>query len=71
MVLSKGMVLHEHEAEGPTTVSVAQGSIRSDAGGEQRMLSSGGLLSLAGGIRLAVEALKDSAFVITIVHSTS
>lgn len=68
VVLSKGMVLHEHEAEGQITVSVAQGSIRFDAGGEQRTLASGGLLTLRSGIRHAVEALEDSAFVITIAH---
>jgi quercetin dioxygenase-like cupin family protein len=66
MVLSKGMVLREHEAEGSITVSVAQGSIRFDARGERLTLSSGGLLTLGGGIRHEVEALEDSAFVITI-----
>lgn len=68
VVLSKGMLLHEHEADGQIAVSVVQGSIRFEAGGDQRTISSGGLLTLRGGIRHAVEALEDSAFVITLVH---
>jgi len=38
MVLSKGMVLDEHEAEGAITVLVAEASIRFDAGGDQRAI---------------------------------
>jgi quercetin dioxygenase-like cupin family protein len=53
------------------TVSIAQGSIRFEAGSDQRTLSSGGLLTLGGGIRHAVEALEDSAFVITIADRPS
>jgi quercetin dioxygenase-like cupin family protein len=68
VVLSKGMALQEHGAEGQITVAVAQGSIRFDAGGDQRTLASGGLLTLQSGIRHAVEALEDSAFVITLAH---
>jgi quercetin dioxygenase-like cupin family protein len=68
IVLSKGMGLDEHQAEGQITVSVAQGSIRFKAGSDQRTLLSGGLLTLGSGIRHAVEALEDSAFLITLVH---
>ncbi len=66
--LAKGMRLDEHKAEGAITVSVAEGSLRFTASGEDTVLSTGALLTLAGGIPHAVEALEDSAFVVTVIQ---
>lgn len=66
--LSKGLVVQEHHAEGPITVSVAEGAIRFTAGGEERTLARGALLSLGAGVAHQVEALEDSAFVVTVVQ---
>lgn len=68
VVLSKGVRIHEHHAEGPITVSVVEGSILFRATEHENSLSSGGLLTLAGGIPHEVEAVEESAFVITVVQ---
>lgn len=68
VVLSQGMRLHEHHAEGPITVSVIEGSIIFRAAGDEHRLSSGGLLMLKGAIAHDVRALEESAFVITVVQ---
>lgn len=68
VVLSKGVRIHEHHAEGPITVSVVEGSILFCATEEEHRLSSGGLLTLAGGIPHEVEAVEESAFVITVIQ---
>jgi quercetin dioxygenase-like cupin family protein len=68
VLVSSGMTIHEHQAEGPITVSVAQGSILFKAEGKERVLRSGDLLTLESGIPHQVEALEDSAFVLTVVR---
>ncbi|HSR58766.1 MAG TPA: cupin domain-containing protein [Candidatus Binataceae bacterium] len=68
VALSKGMTVHEHQAEGPITVSVAEGSIRFIARGEERTLARGALLTLGAGIAHQVDALEDSAFVVTVIQ---
>lgn len=68
MVMGRGTVLHEHQTDGPLTISLTEGSLRFDAGRRHSTLTAGQLVALHGGIRHAVEALEDSAFVITIVH---
>jgi len=68
VALSKGMRVDEHKAEGAITVSVAEGSVRFTANGEDTVLAAGALLTLAGGIPHAVEALEESAFVVTIAQ---
>jgi quercetin dioxygenase-like cupin family protein len=68
VALSKGMRLNEHKAEGAITVSVAEGTIRFTANGEDSSLEAGALLTLGGGIPHAVEALEESAFVVTVVQ---
>ena len=65
VALSRGMRVEEHKAEGAITVSVAEGSVRFTAIGEDIVLATGALLTLAGGIPHAVEALEESAFVVT------
>lgn len=68
VLLSTGMVVHEHRAEGPITVSVAEGSIRFKAEAKEQILRSGDVLTLASAIPHQVEALEESAFVITVVQ---
>jgi|SRR6516164_7311220 quercetin dioxygenase-like cupin family protein len=65
-VLSRGEVLHEHETEGQITVTVVEGAIGFNALNQRVRLAAGGLLTLQPGIRHSVEALEDSAFVITV-----
>ena len=68
VALSRGMRVEEHKAEGAITVSVAEGSVRFTANGEDIVLATGALLTLAGGIPHAVEALEESAFVVTVAQ---
>jgi quercetin dioxygenase-like cupin family protein len=65
-VLSRGEALQEHETGGQTTVTVVEGAIRFDALNERVRLTAGGWLTLQAGIPHSVEALEDSAFVITV-----
>ncbi len=65
-LLGRGKSLEEHAAEGAITVNVVEGAIRFITPDERVELSAGALLSLHGGIRHSVEALEDSAFVITL-----
>jgi quercetin dioxygenase-like cupin family protein len=69
-VLARGEALQEHQIEGQITVTVVQGAIRFDALNERVRLNAGGLLTLRPGIRHSVEALEDSAFVITVCAPT-
>ncbi len=62
VVLSKGMQVDEHHAEGAAIVSVVQGSIRFKATGEYQTLATGALLTLGGGIPHALEALERVSF---------
>jgi quercetin dioxygenase-like cupin family protein len=69
-VLARGEALQEHQTEGQITVTVVQGAIRFDALNERVRLNAGDLLTLRPGIRHSVEALEDSAFVITLCAPT-
>lgn len=66
--LSAGLAIHEHRAEGPITVSIAEGKIRFKVGGEERILPRGTILTLGSGITHELEALEDSAFVVTVIQ---
>jgi quercetin dioxygenase-like cupin family protein len=66
VALHAGAVLKEHHAEGPITVAVLEGAIRFKASGEERVLRSGGLLALGHAIPHEVEALEETAFVLTV-----
>jgi quercetin dioxygenase-like cupin family protein len=69
-MLARGEALQEHQTEGQITVTVVRGAIRFDALNERVRLNAGGLLTLRPGIRHSVEALEDSAFVITVCAAT-
>ena len=66
LALHAGAILKEHHAEGPITVAVLEGAIRFKACGEERVLRRGGLLALGDAIQHEVEALDESAFVLTV-----
>ena len=64
--LRAGNRLHEHEAAGWISIQAVAGRLRVHAAGRTAELPTGHLLALAGGIRHDVEALEDSAFLLTI-----
>lgn len=66
VALHAGAVLKEHHAEGPITVAVLEGAIRFKTSGDERVLRRGALLALGSAIQHEVEALEDSAFVLTV-----
>jgi quercetin dioxygenase-like cupin family protein len=71
MVLRAGNRLQEHEAAGWISIQSVAGRLRVHAAGQTADLPSGHLLALAGGIRHDVEALEDSAFLLTIAAGPS
>ena len=61
-----GTESHEHSVEGPITVQALTGRFEIDAEGETIELPTGGLAPLPGGVRHAVRAVEDGAFLLTI-----
>ncbi len=66
MALEKSAQLKEHHADGTLSVQVLHGHIRFTAQARSHDLKPGGLLTLAASIKHGVEALEDSAFLLTI-----
>lgn len=64
--MEKGSVLKEHHADGTISVQVLKGSIRFTAQGEVHTLQAHSLLALGASIKHEVEALEESAFLLTI-----
>ncbi|HEX5283331.1 MAG TPA: cupin domain-containing protein [Bryocella sp.] len=64
--LESGAHMKEHHADGTISVQVLKGRIRMNVGGKSQELSSGNLFTLGASIRHDVEALDDSAFLLTI-----
>lgn len=64
--MEKGAELKEHHVDGPISVQVLKGSIGFGAGGEKRTLAAGNVIALRASIKHEVEALEDTAFLITI-----
>jgi quercetin dioxygenase-like cupin family protein len=65
-----GVELSEHRAPGPITVQVLEGEVRFHTEGEVFRIREGELLALPPGRPHAVEAVRDSAFLITIAPRT-
>jgi quercetin dioxygenase-like cupin family protein len=65
-VLRAGAELAEHRAPGPITVQVLEGEIRFHTGEETFRVREGELLALPAGRPHSVEAVRDSAFLLTI-----
>jgi quercetin dioxygenase-like cupin family protein len=64
--MEKGSVLKEHHADGTISVQVLKGSIRFAAQGEAHTLHANSLVALGASIKHEVEALEESAFLLTI-----
>ena len=58
--------LKEHHADGAISVQVLKGSIRFTTQGESHDLRSGNMLMLGASIKHEVEALEESAFLLTV-----
>jgi quercetin dioxygenase-like cupin family protein len=58
--------MKEHHADGTISVHVLKGQIRFSVHGKPHDLKSGNLLTLSASIKHEVEALEDSAFLLTI-----
>jgi quercetin dioxygenase-like cupin family protein len=67
MVLPAGKVLSEHKAPGEIIVQCLEGNITFTTMGESKKLGAGDMLYLAAGEAHALEAIKDSSFLLTIV----
>lgn len=70
MALKAGSRQPEHHASGPISVQVIQGHLRLHLPEETVELTAGELLALEAGIRHDVEAVADSAFLLTIGRTT-
>jgi quercetin dioxygenase-like cupin family protein len=64
--LKRGAVLREHAAPGPATVQVLDGHVRIDLGDDHIDASFGRLVAFDAGVRHEVEALEDSALLLTL-----
>lgn len=58
--------MKEHHADGTISVQVLKGKIRFNVAGKPHELGTGNLFTLAASIRHDVEAVEDSAFLLTI-----
>lgn len=68
IALHKGVTLHEHKVEGPITLFVLSGKIHFIAGEEKINAESNGFIVLDKAIPHDVEALEDTAFILTIIQ---
>jgi quercetin dioxygenase-like cupin family protein len=66
VVLKEGATIEEHEARGAMTLHVLSGSIRFRAAGRTLELTAGQLVVLESVARHDVEAVTDSAFLLTL-----
>jgi quercetin dioxygenase-like cupin family protein len=64
--MDKGSIVNEHHADGTISVQVLKGSIRFTAQGDDHGLQVNGVLMLGPSIKHKVEALEESAFLLTI-----
>ena len=69
-VLRAGAELAEHRAPGPITVQVLEGEIRFHTGEDTFRVRAGEVLALPPGRPHSVEAVRDSALLITLVPET-
>jgi len=63
-----GGEMHQHAAPGPITIQILRGSIRLTIDDVAQDLNAGQLISLAGGVKHAVDGIADGAFLLTIAH---
>jgi quercetin dioxygenase-like cupin family protein len=65
MVLGKGARLHEHHTKGPVTVHVIAGLVRLTVANTPHEIDAGGILALDREIPHSVDALEESALLLT------
>ena len=58
--------MKEHHADGTISVQILKGKVRMNIGGKPHELAAGNLFTLGASIRHDVEAVDDSAFLLTI-----
>ncbi len=66
VTMRAGISLHEHVAPGPITIHALRGRFGVTFEDQEREIGPGDLLSLASGVRHAVNTLADGAFLLTI-----
>lgn len=66
MVLHAGTVVPPHRSDGPITVQTIQGQITFSAGTQTVSLKEGEMLTVPKGLEHSLEALEESAFLLTI-----
>ena len=66
ITMERGAHMKEHHADGTISVQVLNGKVRMNVGDRPYELTAGNLFTLAASIRHDVEALDDSAFLLTI-----
>ncbi len=71
ITMEPGAHMKEHHTDGSISIHVLKGSVRVNAQGQEHKLSTAGLFTLAPSIKHDVEALDDSAFLLTISWPTS
>jgi quercetin dioxygenase-like cupin family protein len=64
--LERGVTIREHHSDGTISVHVLKGSIRFTVDGDATELRSGNVLTLSASIKHEVEALEESAFLLTV-----
>ena len=69
VTMRAGAELAEHSAPGTITIHALSGDLTVEADGDSYDLSAGGIVSLAAGVRHAVRARTDGAFLLTIAWS--
>jgi len=66
MMLKKGAKLREHHTRAPITVHVIEGQVNLIAGGKTQLVTAGMIAALNRAIEHSVEALEESALVLTV-----
>ena len=66
ITMTAGTEAHEHAVDGPITIQALRGRFEVTAGGALQELAAGGFAALEGGVRHAVRAVEDGAFLLTI-----
>jgi quercetin dioxygenase-like cupin family protein len=66
ITMRAGTELREHVAPGTITVQPIRGRFAFTTGDDEREIAAGTLISVEGGVRHAVRALEDGAFLLTI-----
>lgn len=66
MLLKKGAKLQEHHTKAPITVHLVEGRINFIASDKPHLLTAGMLLALDRAIAHSIEALEDSALILTV-----